>query len=125
MDMIKDEKRKVWLSLMVIFTFGALTVNAVWVYYYNKIDIRHVTQIDEISKMHDDRIEKQALSYELQIAEMRDRNERMERSHKYQMGEMRNRLERKVDQVISKLEKLPPTPVVIDVKREIEKVKND
>lgn len=125
MDMIKDEKRKVWLSLMVIFTFGALTVNAVWVYYYNKIDQRHVAQIDEISKMHDDRIEKQALSYEVQIAEMRDQAQRMERSHKYQMGEMRNRLEKKVDQVLNKLDKMPPHPVVIDVKREIEKVRSD
>lgn len=103
MDMIKDEKRKVWLSLMVIFTFGALTVNAVWVYYYNKIDQRHVAQIDEFAQ----------------------RMEAQDRSYKYQLGQMRNRVEKKVDQVLSKLDKMPPHPVVIDVKREIEKVRSD
>lgn len=100
-------KNRIFLSIAAVFTFGALVVNAIWVHYYNKIDMRHVEQIDQLSKMHQDRMEAQ------------------ERSYKRQLGEMRNRVEKKVDRVLEKLDSLPPTPIVIDARQEIEKVKND
>lgn len=96
-------RNKIFLSVAAIFTFGALVVNAVWVHYYNKIDVRHVQQINEFA----------------------ERMEAQERSYKRQLGEMRNRVEKKVDRVLEKLEQLPPTPIVIDARKEIERVKND
>lgn len=107
MELTKSDKGKVWICLLVIFTFGALTVNAIWVYYYNKIDLRHVKQIDELTAAYESRFQSQ------------------ERSYKYQLGEMRNRVEKKLDVVLQKLEKAPQVPVVIDARREIERVKND
>lgn len=100
-------KTKIWLSIAAIFTAGALAVNAVWVYSYNEIDRRHVAQIDELTSMYNERLEFQ------------------DRSHKRAMGELRNRVEKKVDQVLEKLDRLPPMPIVIDARKEIEKVKND
>lgn len=104
---MNDMKNKIFLSVAAIFTFGALVVNAIWVHYYNKIDIRHVEQVHALTTMHDERVAA------------------MERSYKRQLGEMRNRVEKKVDKVLEKLDKLPPTPIVIDARNEIERVKND
>lgn len=104
MDNIRN---RIFLSIAVIFTFGALVVNAIWVHYYNKIDLRHVEQINHLTEMHEDRVAS------------------MERSYKRQLGEMRNRVERKVDRVLEKLDELPPNPIVIDARKEIEQVKND
>src|SRR5690554_3819337 len=104
---MKYMRNRVFLSIAVIFTFGALVVNALWVHYYNKIDKRHVEQINELTYNHEKRVE------------------RMERSYKRQLGEMRNRVEKKVDRVLEKLDALPPTPIVIDARKEIEKVRHD
>lgn len=104
---MNDLKNKIFLSVAAIFTFGALVVNAIWVHYYNKIDIRHVEQVRSLTTMHDERVAA------------------MERSYKRQLGEMRNRVEKKVDKVLEKLEQLPPTPIVIDARNEIKQVKND
>lgn len=104
---MKYMRNRVFLSIAVIFTFGALVVNAIWVHYYNKIDKRHVEQINELTYNHEKRVE------------------RMERSYKRQLGEMRNRVERKVDRVLEKLDKLPSTPIIIETRRELEEVKND
>jgi len=104
---MKYMRNRVFLSIAVIFTFGALVVNAIWVHYYNKIDKRHVEQINELTYNHEKRVE------------------RMERSYKRQLGEMRNRVEKKVDRVLEKLDALPPTPIVIDARKEIEKVRHD
>jgi len=104
---MKYMRNRVFLSIAVIFTFGALVVNAIWVHYYNKIDRRHVEQINELTYNHEKRVE------------------RMERSYKRQLGEMRNRVEKKVDRVLEKLDALPPTPIVIDARKEIEKVRHD
>lgn len=104
MDNIRN---RIFLSIAVIFTFGALVVNAIWVHYYNKMDIRHVEQINHLTAMYESRMEAQ------------------ERSYKRQLGEMRNRVEKKVDRVLEKLDALPPTPIVLDARKEIERVKND
>ncbi len=104
---MNDMKNKIFLSVAAIFTFGALVVNAIWVHYYNKIDIRHVEQVHALTTMHDERVAA------------------MERSYKRQLGEMRNRVEKKVDKVLEKIDQLPPTPIVIDARNEIERVKND
>lgn len=100
-------KTKVWLSLAAIFAAGALAVNAIWVYSYNEIDLRHVQQIDELTEHYSNRI-----SF-------------IERSHKRQMGEMRNRVEKKVDKILEKLDKFPPSPVIVDVRKAIEESKNE
>lgn len=100
-------KTKIWLSLAAIFAAGALAVNALWVHYYNVIDARHVQQIDELTDRYANRIAG------------------LERTHKRAMGEMRNRVEKKVDRVLEKLDALPPTPIVIDARKEIERVKEN
>lgn len=104
---MKYMRNRVFLSIAVIFTFGALVVNAIWVHYYNKIDKRHVDQINELTYSHQRRVE------------------RLERSYKVQLGQMRNRVEKKVDRVLEKLDALPPTPIVIDARKEIERVKEN
>lgn len=103
MDNIRN---RIFLSVAAIFTFGALVVNAIWVHYYNKIDIRHVEQVEYLTRLHNDRMQAQESSY------------------KRQLGEMRNRVEKKVDLVLEKLDTLPPTPIIIDARKEIEQVKN-
>ena len=100
-------RTKVWFALAAIFAAGALAVNAVWVYSYNDIDRRHVAQIDDLTERH-----------ALRIAGL-------ERTHKRQMGEMRNRVEKKVDAILEKLDKFPPSPVVIDLRKAIEESKNE
>lgn len=100
-------KTKVWLSMAAIFAAGALAVNSIWVYSYNEIDRRHVQQIDELTDRYANRIEG------------------LERTHKRAMGEMRNRVEKKVDKVLEKLDKLPVSPVIIDVRAAIEEAKNE
>lgn len=98
---------KVWLSVAAVFAAGALAVNSVWVYSYNNIDRRHVAQIDELTDRYATRIEG------------------MERSHKRQLGEMRNRVEKKVDKVLEKLERMPMSPIVIEARQELERVRSD
>lgn len=100
-------KTKVWLSLAAIFAAGALAVNAIWVYSYNEIDRRHVAQVDDLTDRYAARVES------------------LERSHKRQMGKMRNRVEKKVDTILEKLDKFPPSPVIIDVRKAIEESKNE
>lgn len=104
--MIKDERRKILLSIFAVFSAGAIIVNAIWVYSYNTIDARHVQQINETIELYDNRITK------------------IHASHRREMGAMRNRVEKKVDAVLEKLEKMPPSPIVIDARREIESVRN-
>lgn len=100
-------KTKIWLSLAAIFAAGALAVNALWVHYYNVIDARHVQQIDELTDRYANRIAG------------------LERTHKRAMGEMRNRVEKKVDTILEKLDKFPPSPVIIDVRKAIEESKHE
>ena len=100
-------RTKAWLSIAAIFAAGALAVNAIWVHSYNEIDMRHVVQIDDLTDRYAARIES------------------LERSHKRQLGEMRNRVEKKVDTILEKLDKFPPIPVVIDLRKAIEESKHE
>lgn len=100
-------RTKVWLSLAAIFAAGALAVNAIWVHSYNEIDRRHVAQVDDLTER-----------YSMRIAGL-------ERTHKRHMGEMRNRVEKKVDTILEKLDKFPPSPVVIDLRKAIEESKHE
>ena len=102
-----SDRGKVWMGLAVVFAAGALIGNAAWVHYYNQIDQRHVQQINDLTVRYSEKFEAQ------------------ERSHKRAMGEMRNRVEKKVDSILDKLDQMPPTPIVINAKREIESVKNE
>ena len=102
-----SDRGKVWMGLAVVFAAGALIGNAAWVHYYNQIDQRHVQQINDLTVRYSEKFEAQ------------------ERSHKRAMGEMRNRVEKKVDSILDKLDKMPPTPIIISAKREIESVRNE
>ena len=102
-----SDRGKVWAGLAAVFAAGALIGNAAWVHYYNQIDQRHVQQINDLTVRYSEKFEAQ------------------ERSHKRAMGEMRNRVEKKVDGILDKLDQMPPTPIVINAKREIESVKNE
>lgn len=101
------ERGKIWLSVAAVFAAGAFLVNAIWVYSYNEVDRRHVAQINETVAFYEDKLK------------------RKESSHKRAMGEMRNRVEKKVDLIIEKLDKMPPSPIIINARREIESVKNE
>lgn len=105
--LLMTDRSKIWLGLAAVFAAGALFGNAAWVYYYNEIDQRHVQQINDLTVRYSEKFEAQ------------------ERSHKRAMGEMRNRVEKKVDKVLEKLDQMPPSPIIINAKREIESVKNE
>lgn len=100
-------KVKFWLSVAAVFASGALAVNAVWVHFYNVVDLRHVNQINELVTLYDSRMET------------------LERSHKRELGKMRNRVEKKIDRVLSLMETLPPTPTIQRTREELEKVKDE
>lgn len=94
--MDKSERNKFWIAILTIFTFGALTSNAAWLYYTNVKDVRFEKRVTQI-----------------------------EGSYKYQMGQQRTMIEKKIDAVLNRLDKMPQTPVVIDVKRVIEEAKHE
>lgn len=88
------EKGKLWLAVVSMFVFGAVTCNVGWVWYSNAKDARTELRIEKI-----------------------------ERSHNYQMGQQRIKIENKIDEVLYKLDKQPASQIVIDAKSALMELK--
>lgn len=109
-------KAKAWLAVTLVFSAGALAVNAAWVHYYNVIDQRHVESYDEIVRTYDRRIVAIRSQYDARLAEL-------EILHRRQVESLRVQIEHKVDRVLAKLDAMPLTPGVLEARQEVERVK--
>lgn len=94
--LLKPEgSRKFWLAVAMVFVFGAFTSNFAWLIYTSYKDALYVERITKV-----------------------------ENSYKYQLGQQRTKIESKIDSVLEKLNQLPPTPVIINAKTELERARN-
>lgn len=109
------ERRQFHLGVTALMLFGGFTASILFGFYYSYT-------LDKVHGTHRHNVDALIASYESELDLAREEAKRVQDRAAREHGRMRNDISKKLDKLAILVERLPQSPVVYEVKRELKEI---